>query len=84
MNSVKLLGTFEDKDVYCIKNKKGISLFYNKKYFIIPSWIKEPENISLLTSCRIINNRLQWELNNPKNPESIKNELNKNPEPIKA
>ena len=57
---VKLLGNYNELLVYYIKNKYGDSIFYENKYYLIPSFIAEPENISLLKAVKIIENRKSY------------------------
>ena len=57
---VKLLGNYNELLVYYIKNKYGDSIFYDNKFYLVPAFIDDKENISLLKAVKIIQNRKSY------------------------
>lgn len=54
---VKMLGQYNDILVYYINNQYGDSIFYDNKFYLVPAFIDDKENISLLKAVKIIQNR---------------------------
>ena len=57
----KLLGNYNDKDVYLYTSAKydAPRIFYSPNYYFIPSFIKDPEKLSFLQAVKIINYRMR-------------------------
>ena len=55
----KLLGNYNDKDVYLYMSSKykSNSIFYSPNYYLLPKWAK-PEKLTLMQAVKIINFRM--------------------------
>ena len=56
----KLLGNYNDKDVYLYMSSKykSNSIFYSPNYYLLPKWAK-PETLTLMQAVKIINFRMK-------------------------
>lgn len=75
---VKLLGTYNNEEIYFIINKYGSSLYYNKKYYKIPQFIEEPSKLGLMRAIKIIQNRIDYL---KKKADNINNGVQEHDEP---
>ena len=71
----KLLGNYNDKDVYLYTSSKfkSNSIFYSPDYFLLPKWA-DPEKLTLMQAVKIINFRMKNKNNDSDNlkPEDLK------------
>ena len=56
----KLLGNYNDKDVYLYTSSKfkSNSIFYSPNYYLLPKWA-DPEKLTLMQAVKIINFRMK-------------------------
>jgi len=56
----KLLGNYNDKDVYLYTSSKfkSNSIFYSLNYYLLPKWA-DPEKLTLMQAVKIINFRMK-------------------------
>ena len=57
----KLLGNYNDKDVYLYMSSKykSNSIFYSPNYYLLPKWVEDPEKLTLMQAVKIINFRMK-------------------------
>ena len=57
----KLLGNYNDKDVYLYMSSKykSNSIFYSPNYYLLPKWVKDPDQLTLMQAVKIINFRMK-------------------------
>ena len=57
----KLLGNYNDKDVYLYMSSKYISnsIFYSPNYYLLPKWVEDPEKLTFMQAVKIINFRMK-------------------------
>ena len=72
MDSCRLLGIYNDKDVYLYSSAKydRPRLFYTANYFYLPKWA-DAEKLTLLQAVKIINYRTKHKNNDNLKPEDI-------------
>jgi hypothetical protein len=56
----KLLGNYNDKDVYLYMSSKykSNSIFYSPNYYLLPKWAN-PETLTFMQAVKIINFRMK-------------------------
>ena len=56
-----LLGNYNDKPVYVYISPKNKSarIFYTPNYYFIPSWVKDPDQLTFMQAVKIINYRMK-------------------------
>ena len=56
----KLLGYYNDKDVYLYTSSKfkSNSIFYSPNYYLLPKWA-DPEKLTFMQAVKIINFRMK-------------------------
>ncbi len=66
----KLLGKYNDKDVYLYMSSKfkSNSIFYSPDYYLLPKWVEDPEKLTLMQAVKIINFRMK---NKNKNSDDL-------------
>ena len=66
----KLLGNYNDKDVYLYMSSKfkSNSIFYSPDYYLLPKWVEDPEKLTLMQAVKIINFRMK---NKNKNSDDL-------------
>ena len=65
----KLLGNYNDKDVYLYMSSKykSNSIFYSPNYYLLPKWAN-PETLTFMQAVKIINFRMK---NKNKNSDDL-------------
>ena len=73
MDTCRLLGIYNDKDVYLYSSAKydRPRLFYTPNYYYLPKWA-EAEKLTLLQAIKIINYRLKNNDSDNLKPEDLK------------
>ena len=68
----KLMGNYNDKDVYVYISPKNKSarIFYTPNYYFIPSWVKDPDQLTFMQAVKIINYRMK-RMNMNKNSDDM-------------
>ena len=68
----KLLGNNNDKPVYVYINPKNKSarIFYTPNYYFIPSFVKDPDQLTFMQAVKIINYRMN-RMNMNKNSDDM-------------
>ena len=68
----KLLGNYNVKDVYVYISPKNKSarIFYTPNYYFIPSWVKDPDQLTFMQAVKIINYRMK-RMNMNKNSDDM-------------
>ena len=66
----KLLGNYNDKDVYLYTSSKfkSNSIFYSPNYYLLPKWVEDPEKLTFMQAVKIINFRMK---NKNKNSDDL-------------
>ncbi len=66
----KLLGNYNDKDVYLYMSSKYKSnpIFYSPNYYLLPKWVEDPEKLTFMQAVKIINFRMK---NKNKNSDDL-------------
>jgi hypothetical protein len=66
----KLLGNYNDKDVYLYMSSKykSNSIFYSPNYYLLPKWVEDPEKLTFMQAVKIINFRMK---NKNKNSDDL-------------
>jgi len=66
----KLLGNYNDKDVYLYMSSKykSNSIIYSPNYYLLPKWVEDPEKLTLMQAVKIINFRMK---NKNKNSDDL-------------
>ena len=66
----KLLGNYNDKDVYLYMSSKykSNSIFYSPNYYLLPKWVEDPEKLKFMQAVKIINFRMK---NKNKNSDDL-------------
>jgi hypothetical protein len=51
----KLLGNYNDKDVYLYMSSKykSNSIFYSPNYYLLPKWVEDPEKLTFMQAVKI-------------------------------
>lgn len=73
VDSCKLLGTYNDKNVYLYSSCKASAprIFYSPNYFILPKWIEDPNKMTFFQAVKIIEFRLKNKNSADFRPEDI-------------
>ena len=73
MDSCRLLGIYNDKDVYLYSSAKydRPRLFYVSNYYYLPKWA-DAEKLTLLQAVKIINYRMKNNDSDNLKPEELK------------
>ena len=73
MDSCRLLGIYNDKDVYLYSSAKydRPRLLYTPNYYYLPKWVVDHEKLTLLQAVKIINYRMKHKNNDNLKPEDI-------------
>ena len=73
MDSCRLLGIYNDKDVYLYSSAKydRPRLFYTPNYYYLPKWA-DAEKLTLLQAIKIINYRMKNNDSDNLKPEELK------------
>ena len=73
MDTCRLLGIYNDKDVYLYSSAKydRPRLFYTPNYYYLPKWA-DAEKLTLLQAIKIINYRLKNNDSDNLKPEDLK------------
>ncbi len=68
----KLLGNYNDKYayVYISPKNKSARIFYTPNYYFIPSWVKDPDQLTFIQAVKIINYRMN-RMNMNKNSDDM-------------
>ena len=71
----KLLGNYNDKDVYLYTSSKfkSNSIFYSPNYYLLPKWA-DPEKLTLMQAVKIINFRMKHKNNDSINVKYLMEE----------
>ena len=74
MDSCRLLGIYNDKDVYLYSSAKydRPRLFYSQNYYYLPKFIVDHEKLTLLQAVKIINYRMKNNDSDNLKPEDLK------------
>jgi hypothetical protein len=74
MDSCRLLGIYNDKDVYLYSSAKydRPRLFYSQNYYYLPKFIVDHEKLTLLQAVKIINYRMKNNDSDNLKPEELK------------
>ena len=74
MDSCRLLGIYNDKDVYLYSSAKydRPRLFYVSNYYYLPKWVVDHEKLTLLQAVKIINYRMKNNDSDNLKPEELK------------
>lgn len=69
----KLLGCYNDKDVYLYTSSKfkSNSIFYSPNYYLLPKWA-DPEKLTLMQAVKIINFRMKHKNKNSDDDLNVK------------
>ena len=72
----KLLGNYNDKDVYLYMSSKykSNSIFYSPNYYLLPKWVEDPEKLTLMQAVKIINFRMKHKNNDTINVKFLMEE----------
>jgi len=73
MDTCRLLGIYNDKDVYLYSSAKydRPRLFYTPNYYYLPKWVVDHEKLTLLQAVKIINYRMKNNDSDNLKPEDI-------------
>jgi len=76
----KLLGCYNDKDVYLYTSSKfkSNSIFYSPNYYLLPKWA-DPEKLTLMQAVKIINFRMKHKNNDSINVKYLMDMCNDAP-----
>ena len=74
MDSCRLLGIYNDKDVYLYSSAKydRPRLFYVSNYYYLPKCVIDHEKLTLLQAIKIINYRMKHSDSDNLKPEELK------------
>ena len=73
MDSCRLLGIYNDKDVYLYSSAKydRPRLFYTPNYYYLPKWVVDHDKLTLLQAIKIINYRMKNRDSDNLKPEDL-------------
>ena len=74
MDSCRLLGIYNDKDVYLYSSAKydRPRLFYSPNYYYLPKFVVDHEKLTLLQAVKIINYRMKNNDSDNLKPDDLK------------
>ena len=74
MDSCRLLGIYDDKDVYLYSSPKydAPRLYFTPNYYYLPKWVVDHKKLTLLQAIKIINYRMKNNDSDNLKPEDLK------------